>query len=133
MTITAQQLMQVFPNAGPSAGVFVSALNTAMNHDPIVGLHCVAAFIAQIGHESGQLTCVREIWGPTNAQAKYEGRAGLGNTLQGEGSKYRGEVSWVVGQRCVGVWVRSGSADRCANSETTTKPAFLAGKSAFSI
>jgi putative chitinase len=50
----------------------------------------MAAFIAQIGHESGQLQYVREIWGPTPSQAKYEGRADLGNTVKGDGSKYRG-------------------------------------------
>jgi len=46
--------------------------------------------IAQIGHESGQLKYVKEIWGPTAAQAKYEGRKDLGNTVAGDGSKYRG-------------------------------------------
>ena len=56
MPITTQQLLQILPNAGQSAGVFVSALNTAMNHYQIVGLKRVAAFIAQVGHESGQLT-----------------------------------------------------------------------------
>ena len=90
MPITSQQLLQILPNAGQSAGVFVSALNTAMNHYQIVGLKRVAAFIAQIGHESGQLKYVREIWGPTAAQARYEGRADLGNTVAGDGSKYRG-------------------------------------------
>ena len=90
MPITTQQLLQILPNAGQSAGVFVSALNTAMNHYQIVGLKRMAAFIAQIGHESGQLKYVKEIWGPTKAQAKYEGRADLGNTVKGDGSKYRG-------------------------------------------
>ena len=90
MAITFQQLLQILPNAGQSSGVFVSALNTAMNHYQIVGLKRVAAFIAQIGHESGQLKYVKEIWGPTKAQVKYEGRADLGNTVKGDGSKYRG-------------------------------------------
>ena len=90
MPITKQQLLQILPNAGQSAGVFVSALNTAMNHYQIVGLKRVAAFIAQVGHESGQLKYVREIWGPTKAKVKYEGRVGLGNTVAGDGLKYRG-------------------------------------------
>ena len=90
MPITAQQLLQILPNAGQSAGVFVPALNTAMNHYQIIGTKRIAAFIAQIGHESGQLKYVKEIWGPTKAQARYEGRADLGNTQPGDGSKYRG-------------------------------------------
>ena len=50
----------------------------------------IAAFIAQIGHESGRLRYVREIWGPTRAQRGYEGRADLGNTQPGDGFRYRG-------------------------------------------
>ncbi len=90
MPITVQQLLLILPNAGPVAGVFVPVLNTAMNRYQIVGPKRVAAFIAQIGHESGQLRYVIEIWGPTAAQMRYEGRADLGNTQPGDGSKYRG-------------------------------------------
>ena len=90
MPITAQQLLQILPNAGAKAGVFVPVLNTAMLRYQIVGAKRVAAFVAQIGHESGQLVYVREIWGPTPAQAKYEGRKDLGNTVPGDGLKYRG-------------------------------------------
>ncbi|QJP95499.1 glycoside hydrolase family 19 protein [Pseudomonas fluorescens] len=90
MAISQQQLLQILPNARPVAGVFVPVLNTAMQRYQIVGRKRVAAFIAQLGHESGQLRYVREIWGPTPAQAKYEGRADLGNTQPGDGSKYRG-------------------------------------------
>jgi len=56
----------------------------------IVGTKRVAAFIAQIGHESGQMIYVREIWGPTPAQVKYEGRKDPGSTFPGDGFKYRG-------------------------------------------
>ena len=90
MPIIVQQLLLILPNAGPVAGVFVPVLNTAMNRYQIVGSKRVAAFIAQIGHESGQLKYVKEIWGPTAAQARYEGRADLGNSQPGDGSKYRG-------------------------------------------
>lgn len=90
MPITEQQLLQILPNAGRQAGVFVPVLNTAMNRYGIVGTLRAAAFVAQVGHESGQLHYVREIWGPTAQQASYEGRADLGNTVKGDGSKYRG-------------------------------------------
>ena len=90
MPITTQQLLQILPNAGHVAGVFAPVLNTAMNRYQITGTKRVAAFIAQIGHESGQLKYVKEIWGPTKAQARYEGRADLGNTQPGDGSKFRG-------------------------------------------
>ena len=90
MAINQQQLLQILPNAGHQAGVFVPVLNTAMSKHGIVTPARIAAFIAQVGHESGQLRFVREIWGPSAQQAGYEGRADLGNTVKGDGSKYRG-------------------------------------------
>lgn len=51
-----------------------------------------AAFLAQIGHESGRLVYVREIWNPPRCawQERYEGRADLGNTQTGDGERFRG-------------------------------------------
>lgn len=49
-----------------------------------------AAFLAQVGHESGRLVYVREIWGPTAAQKGYEGRKDLGNTQPGDGMRFMG-------------------------------------------
>ena len=49
-----------------------------------------AMFLAQVGHESGGLHWTVEIWGPTSAQLRYEGRADLGNTRPGDGYKFRG-------------------------------------------
>lgn len=46
----------------------------------------LAAFLAQIGHESGSLQYVREI----ASGAAYEGRANLGNTEPGDGERFRG-------------------------------------------
>lgn len=90
MPITEQQLLQILPNAGRNVGVFVPVLNTAMGRYGIVGTLRVSAFIAQVGHESGQLRYVREIWGPTAQQLGYEGRSDLGNTVKGDGYKFRG-------------------------------------------
>lgn len=49
-----------------------------------------AAFLAQIGHESGGLRWCVELWGPTDAQKGYEGRTDLGNLRPGDGFRYRG-------------------------------------------
>ncbi|MCE6982299.1 glycoside hydrolase family 19 protein, partial [Pseudomonas frederiksbergensis] len=55
MPITMQQLLQIFPNARPVAGIFLPALNRAMARYKIDSPVRGAAFLAQIGHESGQL------------------------------------------------------------------------------
>lgn len=47
-------------------------------------------FLAQIGHESGSLRYSVELWGPTPAQRRYEGRKDLGNVQTGDGSRFRG-------------------------------------------
>lgn len=60
MPITEQQLLQILPNAGQRAGVFVPALNRAMIRFGITSNVRAAAFLAQIGHESAQLTALVE-------------------------------------------------------------------------
>lgn len=49
-----------------------------------------AHWLAQLAHESGSWRYVREIWGPTAAQKRYEGRTDLGNTQPGDGKRYMG-------------------------------------------
>ncbi|HIE1849297.1 TPA: glycoside hydrolase family 19 protein [Pseudomonas aeruginosa] len=56
MLITEQQLLQILPNAGHFAGFFVPALNVAMERFGITSPVRVAAFLAQVGHESAHLT-----------------------------------------------------------------------------
>jgi putative chitinase len=116
MTITSQQLQQILPNAGQHAGVFVSALNAAMSKYQITTPARAAAFIAQVGHESAQLTAVVEnlnysaqalqaTW-PSRfsadvakacarqpekiANIAYASRMGNGAPGSGDGWKYRG-------------------------------------------
>ena len=114
MLITQQQLLQILPQARQVAGFFVPALNAAMTRFKINSPVRMAAFIAQVGHESGQLTRMVEnlnyssdrlqaVW-PNRfdavlaaqvarkpeqiANIAYGGR--MGNALPGDGWKYRG-------------------------------------------
>ena len=50
----------------------------------------IAAFLAQTAHESIGFAVTSELWGPTPAQQRYEGRKDLGNTQPGDGSRFRG-------------------------------------------
>ena len=114
MPITVQQLLQILSNAGQVAGVFVPVLNTAMSRYQIVGAKRIAAFIAQVGHESGHLTrlvenlnysadALRKTWPSrfdvnlANAAARNPEQIAniaygkrMGNTAPGDGWKYRG-------------------------------------------
>ena len=63
-------------------------------HLPDYGIDQTSAricnFVGQATHESGNFRYVREIWGPTAAQARYEGRRDLGNVHPGDGKRYMG-------------------------------------------
>jgi len=65
-------------------------INAAMREFGIDNRARQAAFLAQIGHESGGLRWVVELWGPTPAQSRYEGRKDLGNTEPGDGYRFKG-------------------------------------------
>lgn len=94
MPLTEQQLLKIFPNARSQVGVFISVLDDAMVHHNINTPTRIAAFLAQVGHESGHLQYVREL-GSDQYLSKYDtgvlaGR--LGNTPEpdGDGQRYRG-------------------------------------------
>lgn len=65
-------------------------LNDALQRFGITHPLEVAHLLAQVLHETAGLRYVTELWGPTPAQAGYEGRADLGNTQPGDGYRYRG-------------------------------------------
>jgi putative chitinase len=94
MPITPQQLLQILPSAGKQAGVFASALNLAMDRFQISTRLRMAAFIAQVGHESGQFRYVKELGGDQYLSKYDTGPLAkrLGNTPEadGDGQKYRG-------------------------------------------
>lgn len=73
-----------------TADRYVAACNTAMVQAGCTSLNRAAMWCAQLGHESGGLKWMAEIWGPTSAQRRYEGRRDLGNVHPGDGSKFRG-------------------------------------------
>jgi putative chitinase len=94
MSVTQHMLQSILPNARQQAGVFISSLNIAMGRFNINTPKRIAAFLAQVGHESGQLQYVREL-GSNQYLSKYDTgtlAARLGNTpaLDGDGQKYRG-------------------------------------------
>ncbi|MBK5408010.1 glycoside hydrolase family 19 protein [Pseudomonas sp. TH34] len=104
MEITLPQLIQVMPGARLRAGLFLASLNAATAAHQITTPKRIAAFLAHIGHESGELRYVREL-GSDQYLSKYDTgtlAARLGNTPEadGDGQKYRGRgLIQITGRR----------------------------------
>ena len=86
MLINKEQLLKIYPLAKARVDIFLEPLNKAMDRYEINTPLRMAAFLAQIGHESGQLRYVREL---ASGEA-YEGRVSLGNVNLGDGVRYKG-------------------------------------------
>ena len=87
MKITNDFLKQVMPQSTEAnRQKYIEWLNNFMPKYGIDSDKEVAAFIAQIGHESGQLRYVEEL----ASGSAYEGRKDLGNTQIGDGIKFKG-------------------------------------------
>lgn len=84
--ITLEQLRAVMPCSVGRADAYLDPLNAAFEEFDISNMRRMAAFLAQVAHESGELRYTCEI-ASGNA---YEGRADLGNTQPGDGARYRG-------------------------------------------
>lgn len=85
--ISLNQLISIMPHSRSRAEKFIGPLNEAMGEFAITTPARQAAFLAQIGHESGQLLYVQEI----ASGAAYEGRKDLGNTQPGDGKRFKGK------------------------------------------
>ncbi len=87
MLLTEVQLQTCIPTASHANIIkFLLPLNTTMERFRINTPARMAAFLAQITHESGSLHYVEEI---ASGEA-YEGRKDLGNTKPGDGQKFKG-------------------------------------------
>ena len=87
MAITLEQLQRCMPGMPRAAAAYLPHLQAAMSEFEIS--HTVrraAAFLAQLGHESGSLQWMEEI----ASGAAYEGSRLLGNTQKGDGKRFKG-------------------------------------------
>lgn len=113
LQLTPQGLARALRIPLPRAELWAPHINAALAAIQATTVRRAAAFLAQVGHESGRLRYVREIWGPTTAQRRYERDPAnhwptsreqartaamwpnrlaytLGNTQPGDGKRYMG-------------------------------------------
>ena len=86
MVPTEDQLRQMFPNAGSRLDAHLPYIGPAMERAGIDTPERVAAFLAQLAHESGEFRYMEEIADGSD----YEGREDLGNTHPGDGMRFKG-------------------------------------------
>lgn len=103
-------LTVILTNVGvrPSrATEFAEPLVLAMQEFGITSPLEQAAFLANGLHETLLLRYLREIWGPTPAQNKYENRPEMGNTKPGDGYRNRGggflHLTWGINYEKTGI------------------------------
>ncbi len=88
-------LQEIMPGATDAhLTEYLGDLNSAMAEFEITTTLRVAAFLAQLAEESGELRYMEEIWGPSAAQKLYDPPGPkakeLGNTVKGDGPLFRG-------------------------------------------
>lgn len=107
--ITEQTLRRMMPAAGARLDAHLPYIVPAMEKGRINTPDRIAAFLAQLAHESGEYRHMAEIWGPTEAQLGYEGRADLGNIQPGDGRKFAGhgpiQITGRANHRACGAWL----------------------------
>jgi putative chitinase len=93
--LSAEQLQSIMPRiTAARKAECLSCVQAAMAEFGIERPARAAAFLAQLAHESGQFRFMEEIWGPTDAQKRYEPPSALadklGNTQPGDGRRFKG-------------------------------------------
>lgn len=88
--MTPDTLSKAVPNMPLArAQKWAAPLELAMSAGGITSRKAVAAFLAQVGHESGSFYYTKELGGADYFK-KYDGRKDLGNIKPGDGAKFAG-------------------------------------------
>ena len=87
-----------------------------------------AYVLATAWHETGAFKWLRELWGPTAAQKRYEGRKDLGNTQRGDGKRFMGRgFVHITGRWNYTDWAQRTGLDLVGKPEIAEKPEVAVG------
>lgn len=86
MNVNRQQLLYIAPHAGARVSNVLPHLNECAKQYEINTPLRMAHFLAQVCHESGEFSYVKEL----ASGMAYEGRKDLGNVYAGDGPLYKG-------------------------------------------
>ena len=130
--MTPKELAQCTGARIDRATEFLPHIEAAMDEFEINTPERQAAFLAQVGHESGGLHWLTEIWGPTIAQTNYENRRSLGNTEAGDGFLFRGRgLIQTTGRANYEATGAALGVDLLTAPETLAEPPFAARSAAW--
>ncbi len=121
MRVTEDQLKAIFKEGDPKKiPLFLEHINQTMEEFEINTPARIRMFLAQIGHESGQLRYTVEL-----ASGKaYENRKDLGNTSEGDGPRYKGRgLIQLTGKRNYSLASLALDADLLGNPDLLSQPA----------
>ncbi len=118
--VTSELLLKVMPSAHTRVAVFVQPLAGGCEEFDINSPRRLAAFLAQVAHESGELQYVLE----RASGVTYEGRLDLGNTQPGDGPRFRGRgLLQATGRLLYAKLTQALNLDLIAHPELLEEPA----------
>lgn len=93
--MTPELLSQAMGIPFARAQAWAAPITEAANYADLNSVERLSAFIGQIGHETGKLRWLSELWGPTPQQLRYEPTTTLsrrlGNTQPADGRRFAGQ------------------------------------------
>jgi putative chitinase len=129
--VTLEQMLDIIGSSHlrDRVAAMMPGINLTLEKFDITTPLRMAHFFGQILHESGGFRYLREIWGPTDAQRRYEPPSRLaerlGNTQPGDGARYMGRgVIQLTGRYNYGQFSEAMGVDFVSRPELVETPQY---------